>query len=216
MVIERIRGYVAPFFADLADGHDSGHLIRVVSLARHICQREGGDSFVAALIGWFHEFEDDKIPVSNLIRSPEEALRHIGVLDAISSDVLDNIRDSISKISYRGSGASVPDSLEGKAVQDSDRCDSLGFVGVARLFAYSGARGHIVYDPEQGVVAIRNFEEYRNKKRDAFNHFNEKILHLKNLMNTGTARRIAERRHQATVTFMEGFLRETNGKDFED
>ena len=89
-------------------------------------------------------------------------------------------------------------------------------VGIARLFAYSGAHGNIMYDAEQGIVEVKDFNDYRGTKRDAMNHFHEKIFRLKDLMNTKTARRIAERRHKVCEAFVDGFLKEARGEDFED
>ena len=214
-VLDTLRRYIIPFFDGLPDGHDSGHLVRVARLVEHLCAKEGADPFCAALIAWLHELGDDKITAPGLIRDPEELLRRLGLLEKISPNVLENVCDSVSKISFRGSGKSVPVSLEGMIAQDADRLDALGFVGIARLFAYSGAHGNVIYDAGQGIVDIKNFNEYRGSGRDAMNHFHEKIFRLKELMNTETARCIAERRHKVCEEFVEGFLKEARGGDFE-
>jgi uncharacterized protein len=116
-------------------------------------------------------------------------------------------------VSYKGAGVqTTPASLEGKVVQDADRLDALGAIGIARTFAYGGKFERQMYDPDRPPVMHQSFEEYKNAKGTTLNHFYEKILLLKDRLNTESARALAEERHKYVADFVERFLLEWEGK----
>jgi len=103
-------------------------------------------------------------------------------------------------------------SKEGQIVQDSDRIDAIGAIGIARTFAYSGKKGKILYDPNVGIIELKSEEEYKNLKRHAINHFYEKLLKIKDGLNTNKARKIAIQRTKFMEEFLEEFYAEWDGK----
>ena len=129
-----------------------------------------------------------------------------------TQDIQKSVMEIIHSISFRGDGASVPKSLEGKIVQDADRLDAIGAVGIARAFAYGGNKGRIMHDPSMMPRDGMSETEYRNGNGTTLNHFYEKLLRLKELMNTQTAKAIAQERHDVMVAFLEEFYAEWDGE----
>ena len=118
----------------------------------------------------------------------------------------------ISKISFKGADTEVPASLEGRIVQDADRLDAIGAVGIARAFAYGGSRGRLMHDPEVPPCEGMGEAAYFANRGTTVNHFHEKLLLLKDMMNTPTARAMAESRHRYMEGFLEEFLDEWEGR----
>ena len=117
----------------------------------------------------------------------------------------------ISQISFKGTDSVVPDTLEGRIVQDADRMDAIGAIGIARAFAYGGSRGRPMHTPGEGPNLGMDDEAYRNNEGTTVNHFHEKLLLLRGMMNTDTARRMAQSRHDYMVGFLEEFAAEWDG-----
>lgn len=182
-------------------GHDWWHIARVTEMAKKIAIEENADLFICEMAALLHDIADEKLNVSE-----EEGLNKVANwLESIgvNKPTIKKIISIISSISFKGGGQSALTSLEAKVVQDADRLDALGAIGIARTFAYAGSKGDLIYDPAIKPRDSMTKEEYRNGKSTAINHFYEKLLKLKDRINTDYAKKIAEERHK----FMEEYLR---------
>jgi uncharacterized protein len=195
------KEYVRQELQNDASGHDWWHIARVTDMAKKIAIEEKADLFICEMSALLHDIADEK-----LISSEAEGLKKVRTwLISIEVDPLsaDKIIEIISTLSFKGGGQPEMKTLEGKIVQDADRLDAIGAIGIARTFAYAGAKGELIYDPAIKPRESFTKEEYRNGKSTAINHFYEKLLKLKNGMNTNFAKKIAEERHH----YMEEYLR---------
>ena len=186
-LIREAKEYIAELFAGHSDGHDLNHSLRVFSNAMAIAEKEqGSDIEVVALAALLHDADDHKLfdTVDNF--NARKFLSSHGV----SPDKLDFICEIINAVSFSQNRGKKPSSLEGKIVQDADRLDAMGAMGIARTFAYGGKHG-------------RSLE-------DGVEHFHEKLLLLKDEMNTDTAREMAIARHEFLEEFVERFEAENN------
>ncbi|HRQ32717.1 MAG TPA: HD domain-containing protein, partial [Anaerolineales bacterium] len=167
---------------------------------------------IVQLAALLHDLDDWKFNDSG----DETPLRAKGWLDSLSLDpsTIDAVCRIIKHISYKGAGVeNKMDSLEGFIVQDADRLDAIGAIGIAHAFAYGGYKNRPLYDPAASPQLHQTFEQYKNSNSDTINHFHEKLLLLKDKMNTAAAKRIAEQRHEAMVQFLNQFMEEWEGKD---
>ncbi|WP_246010289.1 HD domain-containing protein [Bacillus yapensis] len=182
-------------------GHDWWHIARVTEMARRIATEEKADLFICEMAALLHDIADEKLNASEVegLKKVTNWLESIGV----EQSVIEKIIAIISTISFKGGGQPALTSLEAKVVQDADRLDALGAIGIARTFAYAGSKGDLIHDPAIKPRESMTKEEYRNGKSTAINHFYEKLLKLKDRINTDYAKKIAEERHQ----FMEEYLR---------
>lgn len=205
-ILSKATEYVKSFFENDVSGHDFYHTIRVCKTAVMLAEKEGADAEITALAALLHDVDDRKLSPETYgsFDNAKRFMKGNGVDETTQKRVI----DIISKVSYTGSGSAVPDSLEGKCVQDADRLDAMGAIGIARAFAYGGSRGRKMYDPE---IPPQEFGMSENST--TLNHFYEKLFKLKDLMNTETARKIAEKRDAFLHSFVDEFLKEWNGED---
>ncbi|WP_438448880.1 HD domain-containing protein [Gorillibacterium sp. sgz5001074] len=191
-------------------GHDWWHIKRVADSARSLAEVEQADGFVCVLAALLHDLADEKIcgdeaqGLAEISRWMAEA----GVADADREHVL----EIVSTMSFKGGGRPPMRTPEGRVVQDADRLDAIGAMGIARVFVYSGAKGRPAHDPEVKPREQMTAEEYRSGKDTAVNHFYEKLLKLKDLMNTAEGRRRAEARHAFMEEYLERFYGEWEGR----
>lgn len=197
-------------FADDSSGHDLWHLLRVRRLALRLAEREGADPQVVALAALLHDLDDWKLdPAGD--GSPRKAAAWMAEA-GVDADLAARVCEIIRRVSFRGAG--VPDdmpTLEGQVVQDADRLDAMGAVGIARAFAYGGSRGRPLHDPAQPPGFHASFAAYRQGRGSTLNHFHEKLLHLKGRLHTAAARELAEGRHAYLEGFLARFLSEWEG-----
>ena len=207
-VFSDAREFVARLFDGESSGHDVWHTMRVHDLAVSICRAEGGDMDVVRLAALLHDADDRKLFGDNGHANAIRFMDSRGVDPAVR----DRIIRIISQISFKGTDSVVPDSLEGRIVQDADRMDAIGAIGIARAFAYGGSRGRPMHIPGEGPKIGMDDAAYRSNEGTSVNHFYEKLLLLKDLMNTDTAKRMAEERHRYMVDFLDEFMAEWDGR----
>ncbi|SFE77123.1 uncharacterized protein SAMN05216378_4019 [Paenibacillus catalpae] len=192
-----------------ASGHDWWHIHRVVQMAKRIAREEGADSFICTIAALLHDVADEKLNPSK-----EAGLQKVRFwLEEYMHDKeqRDHVMDIISNMSYNAGTNPPMRTLEGKVVQDADRLDAIGAISIARAFVYAGWKGTPIHDPAIPPRSEMTREEYRNGKSTAINHFHEKLLKLKDLVNTDAAKRIAEERHRYMEQYVEQFYEEWEG-----
>lgn len=209
-ILEAAEAYIKTLCAGDPSGHDHFHALRVRSMAVRLAEAEGADAAVCALAALLHDADDEKL-------SPETHASQANTVNFLRAQgmdraQIDRICRIIAQVSFKGSGSVVPDSLEGKCVQDADRLDAIGAVGIARAFAYGGSRGRAMYDPAEPPAMDMDAETYRRHVSTTVNHFYEKLFRLSEMMNTPSARRIAAGRDAFMHTFLDTFYAEWNGE----
>lgn len=209
--VEKARRFAESHFAEDGSGHDWWHVHRVWRMAQYLAQAEGADATIVQIAALLHDVADWK-----LAEAGEAAgMRQIRELlaDEVSAADLDHICEIVRGISYKGAGVDTPmRTLEGRVVQDADRLDALGAVGIARAFAYGGSRGRLIHHPGQKPVLHGSFQEYKNNRGPSINHFYEKLLLLKERMQTDSGRRLAQARHRFMENYLEQFFKEWDGE----
>ena len=207
-LVERIAEHIKDKFLAESSGHDWHHISRVWRLARQIAKNEGANQEVAELGALVHDIADWKFHGGDDSVGPREAERLLKE-EGASPEVVAQVVDIVATISFKGAGVqTMIRTLEGKCVQDADRLDAIGAIGIARCFAYGGHAGRLIYDPDVPPVMHATAEEYKASKGHSLNHFYEKLFLLKDRMNTATGRMLAEERHQFMEEFVRRFLEE--------
>lgn len=201
-IIDRTAAHVRQQLQGEGSGHDWWHIWRVWQHARRIGQTEGADLFIVELAALLHDIADWKLHDGDETVGPRLARAWLESLD-VAQPVIADVTAIIANLSFKGEAAAqAPLSLAGQVVQDADRLDAIGAIGVARAFAYGGHAGQVIYDPAHPVQRGMDKAAYKAQHTTTINHFYEKLLLLKDRLNTPTARGMAEDRH----AFMEAFL----------
>lgn len=203
LIIEKTKEFVKNKLYGEGSGHDWFHIERVYNLSKYIEQKENADSFIVEMTALLHDIDDWKFSNTNHNSTTvtENFLKSLEIDDYS----LEAIIKIIKTMSYKGGVVdSTQHTIEGKIVQDADRLDAIGAIGIARTFAYGGNKNRPIYDPSIKPIDFKSLEDVKNAENHTINHFYEKLLKLKDLMNTDTAKEIAEKRHK----FMEDFLNE--------
>ncbi|MEZ7758407.1 HD domain-containing protein [Granulicatella adiacens] len=207
--LEAMEQYVQRVLSSDTSGHDWSHIERVVNTTKTIAQ-EGADLFICEAAALLHDIIDDKI-----VKDPAVALKELKeFLTSIelTYEQIDAIESIITRISFKNHKEQQELSLEGKVVQDADRLDAIGAIGIARVMCYSGSTGRPIHRPELKPREELTPEEYRNGESTAIMHFYEKLLKLKDLMNTKYGNELAKGRHEFLETYLEQFYAEWDGK----
>ena len=210
-LVERVAAQIKAKFAAESSGHDWFHIERVWQLARRIAGQEGANLEVAELAALLHDIADWKFHGGDDSIGPREAERLLRQ-EGAPAELIGPVVDIVASISFKGAGVSTPmASLEGRCVQDADRLDAIGAIGIARCFAYGGHAGRLMYDPQQPPVLHASAEAYKAAKGTSLNHFYEKLFLLQERMNTASGRQLAAERHRFMERFVEQFLLEWSG-----
>jgi uncharacterized protein len=208
---KEITDAVEEFVREAVKQHDTGHgwshIERVVRLALHIRQCEGtGDRLTIRLAALLHDIGDHKFAAHD---GPAEIRKLLGGL-SVDCNIIDEVVTINENISFSKNTGPMHKSIEMQIVQDADRLDAIGAVGIARAFNYGGFKGREIYDPAEGYGHPPNLGAERLKSSSTIHHFYEKLLVLKDLMNTATGKKLAEERHDFMVRYLDQFFREWN------
>tara|TARA_B100000686_G_scaffold335815_1_gene404893 strand:- start:301 stop:951 length:651 start_codon:yes stop_codon:yes gene_type:complete len=210
-LIEKTRLHIEEFFSGEASGHDWPHVQRVWKMARTLAKKEGADETVVELAALLHDIADWKFHNGDESKGPERGRQWLTENHA-PNNIIQAVCEIIATISYKGAGVPTPmKTLEGKVVQDADRLDAIGAVGIARAFAYGGFKGRAIYHPNEPPTPHQSFEDYKKNKGHTINHFYEKLLLLRDRMNTESGRQMAQQRHQFMKNYLEQFYQEWKG-----
>ena len=208
LIIAHTISFVKKELANAEGGHDWFHMERVYKNALLISKTEKVDSFVVSLGALLHDIADSKFYNGDETIGPKKA-RNFLISENVPEDVIAHVIKIIENISYKGGNKKQGFfSNELSVVQDADRLDAIGAVGIARCFNYGGFKNRKLYDPEIKPNLNMTPEEYKKSTAPTINHFYEKLLLLKDKLNTATGKQIAENRHQ----YMEGFLEQFYGE----
>ncbi|WP_420805771.1 HD domain-containing protein [Paenibacillus wynnii] len=211
-IISQTETFVKEQLGHDTTGHDWWHSDRVRNTASAIAEIEKADAFICTMAALLHDVADEKLNPSK-----EAGLQkvHTWLTSHLTDqEQISHIMMIIETMSYSGGGGEPMSTVEGQIVQDADRLDAIGAIGIARVFAFSGAKDRPIYDPGLPPRDESLKEEYRNySKGTAINHFYEKLLKLKTLMNTTYGRQLAEERHEFMLTFLDQFFKEWNQGD---
>lgn len=205
-IIEKAKSFVRDLLSKEGSGHGYDHVQRVLYNAEKILQTEEADPFVVRLAAILHDVDDYKLfPDHQNDENARAFLKEAGVDEETAEKVI----ACIDTISFKGKDSVVPQTMEGKIVQDADRLDAIGAIGIARAFAYGGSQNRRLYDDMLLFRKNPSFKEYRSGSPSTIAHFYEKLLLLKDMMNTEKGKEIAEERHAYMLTFLDEFAKET-------
>lgn len=211
--IERTTQMVRAQFAGEATGHDWHHIRRVRDLSLRFGRDLNADLVIVELGALLHDIADWKFHEGDSELGPRKAADWL-LLHGAPGKLADQVATIVKEISFKGAGVATPmSSLEGQIVQDADRLEAIGAIGVARAFAYGGSKGRLMHDPEIPPQMHGSFEAYKKNAGPTLNHFYEKLFLLKDRMNTEPARRLAEHRHRVMEQFVAQFLAEWDCAD---
>ncbi|RLZ06435.1 HD domain-containing protein [Faecalibacter macacae] len=196
-ILKEVQSYIRKTFLEEGTGHDYFHIERVVTNAKKIVEKESADSFLVELAAWVHDIGDYKLHGG--VDKSEELIKSFLESINLDEEIISKVNEIVSQVSF--SKGNKPTTIEAEIVQDADRLDAIGAVGIARCFAYGGSTGNILFNPEDN-----------SKNASSIQHFYDKLFKLKDLMNTTTAKEIAEERHAYMKSFVQQFYNEVNFK----
>ncbi len=203
-----IQQFVKKELSNDSSGHDYWHIERVVNNSKKLLNGENADGLKVLIAAWLHDIGDYKL--HNGTDKTQEIVFPLLTSLGFTEDFTSTIIQIISEVSYKGGHNSPLSSIEAKIVQDADRLDAIGAIGIARAFAYGGSKGREIFNPEEIHTEYTDKESYQNGTSCTINHFYEKLLKLKDLMNTETAKTIAHERHNFMIRFLDEFLDEVS------
>ena len=210
-LIEKTIEFVKSQLEGAEGGHDWWHIYRVWNNAKHIAQTEQVDQTVVELGALLHDIADSKFHNGDEEIGPATARKFLEAQNT-EPNIIEHVENIIRHISFKGGNHTQSfTSKELDVVQDADRLDAIGAIGIARTFNYGGHFGRALYDPNIKPNLNMSKEEYKKSQAPTLNHFYEKLLLLKDRMNTKTGRQIANQRHEYMQGFLDQFYKEWEG-----
>ncbi|MBU1097822.1 MAG: HD domain-containing protein [Bacteroidetes bacterium] len=211
IIIENTIKYVKETLIGSEGGHDWWHIYRVWKNAKHIAQFENVDLFIVELGALLHDIADSKFNEGDETIGPQKAKEFLESQN-LDIDTVEHIVKIVENISFKVSKEiQIFKSPELDVIQDADRLDAIGAIGIARAFNYGGFKNREIYNPEIKPDLNMNKEDYKKNTAPTINHFYEKLLLLKDLMNTKTGKKLAESRHKFMKSFLDQFYEEWSG-----
>ncbi|MFD0761916.1 HD domain-containing protein [Lutibacter aestuarii] len=211
LIISKTEEFVKQTLKNAEGGHDWFHILRVWNNAKLIAENEKVDIFIVELGALLHDIADSKFHSGDETLGPKVAREFLKKI-AVSEEIILHIENIITNISYKGGNFKQTfTSPELAVIQDADRLDAIGAIGIARCFNYGGFKNRPLYNPQIQPKLNQTKEEYKNSEAPTINHFYEKLLLLKDKMNTASGKKIAEERHQYMEAFLQQFYSEWNG-----
>lgn len=210
-IIEQTKAFVKQKLANAESGHDWFHIERVYKNALNISKDIACDVLVVKLAALLHDIADSKFNDGDETIGPKTASNFLSGI-RVDSDVISHVVKIIENVSFKGGNVERSfSSIELDIVQDADRLDAIGAIGIARTFNYGGFKNRQIYNPEIPPNLNMDKETYKNSTAPTINHFYEKLLLLSDQMKTSPAKKIAQERHQFMESFLEQFYDEWNG-----
>ncbi len=211
-IIKKTIYFVKETLKDAEGGHDWFHIERVYKTSLFIAKTENVDEFIVSLGALLHDIADAKFHDGDESIGPKKA-REFLKTQSVSISVIEHIEHIINRISFKnsiGNPSFDKISRELAVIQDADRLDAMGAIGIARAFHYGGYKNRLLYDPEIHPKINQSKEEYKKSKAPTINHFYEKLLLLKDKMNTDTGKKMAKERHAFMQDYLDRFFKEWN------
>jgi len=209
-IINKTKDYVKAKLEGEGTGHDWWHIVRVYNTCVYIGEKENADMLVVELAALLHDIADWKFYDGNSDIGPKLSREWLESL-SVSDDIINKITKIIRTMSFKGGTTnSKQETIEGKVVQDADRLDAIGAIGIARAFAYGGYKERELYNPNIKPQKYNDFKQYKESVGTTVNHFYEKLLLLKDLMNTESGKFMANERHEFMENYLNHFFIEWN------
>lgn len=213
VIIEKTAEYARKTLEGEGSGHDWWHVYRVWKSAVQIGTLEKANLLIVQLAALLHDIADYKFHGGDETIGPRKSREWLEQFN-LKKDEIDHICEIVANISFKGAKAENKiKTKEGQVVQDADRLDAIGAIGIARTFAFGGSRGNPIHDPNVPPIVNQSIEEYKKSNHSQINHFYEKLLLLKDKMNTKTGKSIAENRHKFMELYLDRFFKEWEGKE---
>jgi uncharacterized protein len=211
-IIEQTETFVKEQLQNAEGGHDWWHILRVWNMAKTIAKQEKADLFIVELGALLHDIADSKFHDGDEEIGPQKAVDFLRTLN-VEEEIISHIKNLIANISFKNElGSKSFSSPELDVIQDADRLDAIGAIGIARAFNYGGFKNRELYNPRVLPNLEMTKEEYKKSTAPTINHFYEKLLLLKDKMKTQTGKKLAQERHAFMQKYLEQFYAEWEGK----
>lgn len=211
-LVNQVANHVKNKFAHDASGHDWWHIYRVWKVALQIADHEEANREVVSLGALLHDIADHKFHGGDSSIGPKTA-QSLLITFGAESLLIEKVVAIVEEVTFKGAGVPTPvSSIEAACVQDADRLDAIGAIGIARAFAYGGSKSRLLHDPERNPIWHDNFDAYKNDQGATTNHFYEKLLLIKDRMQTAHGKKLAQQRHRVMEDYLKQFFAEWEGR----